>query len=348
MSDQLEAALEYLSAVTRRPDFAPDEVDRRRGLLLDRLLRRRDEPSEIAADALDEAIFGMHPYGVPLSGTPASIEALDAADLSGFWRRRARPASATLIVCGDVDPGLVRDLVAREFGDWEPAGVNETDIPTTPRVGRPAVRAGEVLLIDRPRSRQTELRLGAVGLARGEGDEIETPALVMNAILGGLFNSRINLNLREDKGWTYGARSLFVRRRLPGPFILRTAVATEATVPAFDEVLGEIAALRAELATKDEMALAANALTLSMPLQFQTATQLASRRAESVTYGLPEDYWETFPRLVRAVTATQVREAARRFLRPEELVLLAVGAVAEFADELGSLGTVDLSVEPAA
>jgi zinc protease len=226
--------------------------------------------------------------------------------------------------------------------------VNETDIPTTPRVGRPAVRAGEVLLIDRPRSRQTELRLGAVGLARGEGDEIETPALVMNAILGGLFNSRINLNLREDKGWTYGARSLFVRRRLPGPFILRTAVATEATVPAFDEVLGEIAALRAELATKDEMALAANALTLSMPLQFQTATQLASRRAESVTYGLPEDYWETFPRLVRAVTATQVREAARRFLRPEELVLLAVGAVAEFAEELGSLGTVDLSVEPAA
>ncbi|MGI9039001.1 MAG: M16 family metallopeptidase [Gemmatimonadota bacterium] len=347
MNDQLEASLAYLSAVTRRPDFEPDEVDRRRSLLLDRLRRRRDDPSEIAAEALDEALFGVHPYGVPLSGTPASVEGIDARDLSVFWRRRVRPGTATLIVCGEVDPDGVRDLVAREFGDWEATELQEEDNPPTPIVGRPAVRAGEVLLLDRPRSRQTELRLGGIGLARGEDDEIETPALVMNAILGGLFNSRINLNLREDKGWTYGARSLFVRRRLPGPFILRTAVATEASAPAFEEVLREIAAMRSELPTDDEMTLAANALTLSMPLQFQTATQLASRRAEAVTYGLPEDYWERFPRLVRAVTAEQVREAARRFLRPEDLVLLAVGDLSGVADELGSLGRVALTAAEA-
>lgn len=343
MADQLEASLAYLSAVARRPDFAPDEVDRRRGLLLDRLRRRRDDPSELAAEALDGALFGLHPYGVPLTGTPASVAGLDARDLAAFWQHRVRPDAATLIVCGDVEPDLVRDLVTREFGDWEAAEPRGDAILPTPVVTRPAVRAGEVVLLDRPRSRQTEMRVGAIGLARGEGDAVETPVLVMNALLGGLFNSRINLNLREDKGWTYGARSLFVRRRRPGPFILRTAVATEATAAAFEEVLGEIDRMRSSLVTAEEMTLAANALTLSMPLQFQTASQLASRRAEAVTYDLPEDYWERFPHLVRAVTSEQVREAARRFLRPEELVLLAVGDVSECAGQLQSLGRVALS-----
>jgi len=341
MNDQVDEVLEFLAAVTRRPDFAPAEVSRRRDMRLDQLRRRGDEPSRVAGDALDAAVFGGHPYGAPLAGTVESVERLEAAELARFWERGARPDTASLIVCGDVDPASVFDAVERRFGDWPaPGGRLAAAGPSPPAR---AVRAGDVLLFDRPGRRQTELRIGGVGIARGEvGEEA---ALVMNAILGGLFSSRVNLKLREEKGWTYGARTALLRRRHPGPFLLRTAVATESTAAAFVELLAEFERLRDDPPARAELELAAHALTRSLPLQFQTASQLAGRRAEMITYGLPDDYWERFPARVDAVEPADVRAAARRLLAPDGLVLLAVGAVAEFAVELGRLGAVHVSPE---
>lgn len=336
MNDQLAEAMEYLAAVARRPDFVPGEVARRRAMHLDRLHRRIDEPAEIAADALDAAVFGAHPYGAPLVGTIESVERLAPDDLAAFWASAARPDTACLVVCGDVSPGDVFAVVEREFGDWTaPPDAAPPRVP--PQPGRP-VRAGDVLLLDRPASRQTELRIGGIGIERAASGE--EAALVMNAILGGLFSSRINLNLREDKGWTYGARSVLLRRRRPGPFILRTAIATEATAAAFGELLEEFERLREEPPSAEELELGVNALTRSLPLQFQTASQLAARRAEAVTYGLPDDYWERFPQRIAAVGRGEVREAARRLLDPGGLVLLAVGAVAGFEPELRQVGPV--------
>lgn len=339
MNDQVDEVLEFLAAVVRRPDFAPPEVSRRRDMRLDQLRRRGDEPARVAGDALDAALFGGHPYGAPLAGTIESVGRLEAADLSEFWARGARPDTACLVICGDVDPATVLPAVEREFGDW-PAP-REAAPPATPAPPAEAVRAGEVLLFDRPGGRQTELRIGGAGIARGEvGEEA---ALVMNAILGGLFSSRINLKLREEKGWTYGARTALLRRRRPGPFLLRTAVATEATAAAFAELLGEFERLRGEPPAPEELELAANALTRSLPLQFQTASQLAGWRAEMITYELPDDYWERFPERIEAVEPAEVVDAARRLLAPRGLVLLAVGAVAEFATELGEMGPVHVS-----
>lgn len=336
MNDQLDASLEFLAAVTRHPDFAPAEVARRRDMLLDRLRRRADEPARVAADALGAAVFGAHPYGAPLVGTLDSVGALDAADLREFWNGHARPDTSCLVICGNVDPAAALAAAERELGSWvRPQTAAPANAPPSPSAAR---RAGEVLLLDRPAGRQTELRVGGVGIERGHSDE--EAALVMNAILGGLFSSRINLNLREDKGWTYGARTALLRRRRPGPFLLQTAVATEATAAAFTEIIGEFERMRDAPPTPAELELAANALTRSLPLQFQTASQLAGRRAEAVAYGLPDDYWERFPERVDAVGPDAVREAARRLLAPEGLVLLAVGAVAEFEDELGEVGTV--------
>ncbi|MFW6088575.1 MAG: M16 family metallopeptidase [Gemmatimonadota bacterium] len=341
MNDQVDEALEFLAAVARRPDFAPAEVSRRRDMRLDQLRRRGDEPARVAGDALDAAVFGGHPYGVPLVGTLESVHHLEAADLAEFWGRGARPQAACLVICGDVEPANVLAAVEHEFGDWTPP--RESAPPGEPSPPAEAVRAGEILLFDRPGRRQTELRIGGVGIARG--DIGEEAALVMNAILGGLFSSRINLKLREEKGWTYGARTALLRRRRPGPFLLRTAVATEATAAAFAEVLAEFERLRAEPPSTAELALAANALTRSLPLQFQTASQLAGRRAEAITYELPDDYWERFPERVRAVEPDDVRDAARRLLARDGLVLLAVGAVAGFAPELEELGPVHVSPE---
>lgn len=339
MNDQLDEIVEFLAAVVRGPDFVPAEVSRRRDMRLDQLRRRGDEPARIAGDALEAAVFGGHPYGAPLVGTVESVERLVATDLAGFWRRGARPDTACLVICGDVEPSAALATVEREFGDW-PAP-SEAAPPPAPSSPAGAARAGEVLLLDRPGSRQTELRIGGVGIARGGADE--EAALVMNAILGGLFSSRVNLNLREDKGWTYGARTALLRRRRRGPFLLRSAIATEVTGAAFVEVLREFERLRDEPPTSEELELAANALTRSLPLEFQTASQLVRRRAEMILYGLPDDYWERFPERIEAVRPTDVRDVARRLLAPDGLVLLAVGVVAGFEPELRELGPVHVS-----
>ncbi len=337
LSDQFSDALEFLAAVARNPNFEPAEVERIRGLRLDRIRRRQDEPAEIASIHLAEAVFGTHPYGVPLTGTSESVARLGSRELAEFWAAHVRPAAATLVICGDVDPARAIEDIERYFGDW--AGP-ETTIDAVPPIEARPVQSGTVLLVDRPSSKQTELRVAGMGLARGASDEI--PALMMNAILGGLFNSRINLNLREDKGWTYGARTVFVRRRAAGPFVLLTAVDTDVTARAYEQICAEFALMRESRPTDEELSFAANALTLSLPLQFETVGQIAGRRVESVTYGLPDDYWETFPDAVRAVTVDDVTAAARRYLAPENLVLLAVGEVAQFADELGGLGSVQV------
>jgi zinc protease len=342
LTDQFSESLEFLSAVTRSPDFETQEVERVRDLRIDRIRRRNDEPAEIASERLAEAVFGAHPYGVPLDGTLNSVAALDADMLEAFWRARAVPSAATMVVCGDVDPIRVFEVVEDHFGDWAAGGTPAETV--SPGVERP-VRSGDVLLIDRPASRQTELRIAGVGFARGA--EGEVPALLMNAILGGLFNSRINLNLREDKGWTYGARTMFARRRAAGPFLLKTAVDTEVTVGAFEQIRKEFEAMRVSVPTEDELALARNALTLTLPLRFETKGQITGHRVEAISYGLPDDYWRTFESEVRAVTPDDVLEAARRYLSPDGLVLLAVGDVARFAEELEEFGSVEVaSAEP--
>lgn len=335
LTDQVPAALQFLAAVTRHPDFASSEVERVRDLRIDRIRRRTDEPAEVASDRLAEAVFGAHPYGAPLAGTLRSVEVLAAEDLAAFWTARVDPATARMVICGDVDPPRVFDQVEAEFAEWRADESAESVLPTS--VERP-VRSGDVLLVDRPSSRQTELRIAGLGLARGAAGEI--PALVMNAILGGLFNSRINLNLREDKGWTYGARTMFIRRRSVGPFMLRTAVDTDVTVAAFEQIRGEFERMCDSKPTEEELTSAKNSLTLALPLQFETKGQVAGRRVETVTYGLPGDYWESFADAVLAVTPDEVRAEARRFLQSEGLVLLAVGDVARFADDLADFGAV--------
>lgn len=337
LSDQFSGALEFLATVARVPNFEPHDVKRVRELRLDRIRRRQDDPAEIASTHLAEAVYGAHPYGVPLTGTLETVARLGTRELESFWTERVRPTAATLVICGDIDPAQAFHDIERQFGDWSGPETTVESVP--PIAGRPD-RSGEILLVDRSASRQTELRVAGIGLARGASDEI--PVLMMNAILGGLFNSRINLNLREDKGWTYGARTMFVRRRAAGPFVLRTAVDTDVTTRAYEQIRREFKAMRESQPTDEELSFAANALTLSLPLQFETVGQIAGRRVETVTYGLPDDYWEKFPEAVRAVTAEQVTAAARRYLDPAGLVLLAVGDVARFADELSSLGTVQV------
>ena len=338
LSDTLDEALDYLAAVTLAPAFFPEEVERVRDERLDEIRRLRDEASEVASEALAAALYGDHPYGRPVRGREVTLEELDASSVRRFWERSYGARGAALVAVGDIEPGAFFDAAARRFGAWVPGAAMR-------RVGAaPEPRPGPIRLIDRSGSRQSEIRVGTVGLARGAADEVA--ALVMNAVLGGLFHSRLNLNLREDKGWTYGVRSGFTRRRAAGPFVIRAAVETGKTALAFEEILTEVRGMTERPPEGQELDLARSALTLSLPREFETTSMVASKEAERLVYGLSEDWWERLPRTVEAVTRDQVVGVAERYLDPDRLQLLVVTDAAAARDDLASLGAVSESPAP--
>jgi len=338
LSGQLEPALGVLASVALAPDFLPDEVDRCRDERLDAIRRMRDEPAEVAADVMAQLLYGDHPYGRLTRGREGSVERLDRADLVEFHARRFSPRVATLVACGDL-PDDFNDLVTACFGGWRGVEVDHRPPDTVPDVASPGI-----VLVDRPGSGQSEIRIGGIGLNRGDPDE--PAARVTNAILGGLFNSRLNMNLREDKGWTYGARSALSLRRARGPWSLRAAVETAVTGAAVREMLQEVQAMRESLPSDGEMLTAAGALTRSLPLRFETNSQVAGTIAEQVIYGLPDDYWSTFPGRIGGVSRDSVRDIAARMLDPEGLAVLVVGDADVVLPDLENVGPVTLGDVP--
>jgi zinc protease len=315
LSDVTEGALDFLATVLREPRFQEHEVDRVRGERLDEIERQFDEPAIVADHALIDAVYGKGLYARPAGGKADTVSSLQAADVRAYHAARYSSAGAVLILCGAVDGDRAADLVSARLGDW-PAVGPASPVPECP--AGPAVEGG-VIVIDRPGSPQAEIRIGTVGAAHGTQDLFSI--IVANAILGGLFNSRINMNLREDKGWTYGA---------------------------FQEMLAEIRGMTERPPDPDEMRLAKNALTLSLPLQFETAGQVAGKVARQLIYRLPADYWETYRDNVEAVTSGDVVRVCERYLTEDRLVLLAVTDAEATAGTLDALGPVTVRTVPEA
>ncbi|MXW55922.1 MAG: insulinase family protein, partial [Gemmatimonadales bacterium] len=279
-------------------------------------------------------LYGDRLYGRPAAGTGATVSEIGPEAVREFHDARFRPGGALLIACGDLDRERLMSAAKARFG------ARSGEAAPVPPPETPEPQANDLILIDRPGSPQSEIRVATVGVPYNTGDH--HAIIVANAILGGLFNSRINLNLREDKGWTYGARSSFRFRRGAGPFVARTAVESARTGPAFEEILREIETMRAAPVTDGEMKLARNALTLSLPLQFETAVQICGKVSRQRIFGLPDDYWETYRARIEAVTPDEVREVCRTYLDPGRLTLLAVGDAATAAPTLNGLGPVDV------
>ena len=334
LSEVFDEALEFLAATILDPGFPEHEVERIRRERIDEIERQADDPATVAGLATIAELYGDGLYGRPVAGAGATVSEIGPEAVRDFHDTRYRPRGALLIACGDLDRERLLSAVEARFGAWsgEAAPVSPPETPEP--------RAKGLILIDRPGSAQSEIRVATVGVPHNTADH--HAIIVANAILGGLFNSRINLNLREDKGWTYGARSSFRFRRGAGPFIARTAVETARTGPAFEEVLREIEAMRTAPVTADEMTLARNALTLSLPLQFETAAQICGKVSRQRVFGLPDDYWETYRSRIEAVTPEAVQEVCRTYLDPDRLTLLAVGDAATAEPTLDGLGPVDV------
>ena len=324
LADVLDGTLDFLRAVVREPTFASSELSRVRAEAADELERERDEADVVADHTLIRAVYGGHRYGTPSAGRPETMRSLERAGVTEFHDRRYSAEDAAVVACGDVEAGRLRDALAERFGDWEPGEGRPTPSPPP----GDAEEAGRVLVVDRPGSAQAEVRLGTVGLAYG-GDAF-FPALVGNAVLGGLFNSRINMNLREEKGWTYGATTSFHFRRVAGPFVAGAAVETGAAAAALSEILAEIRGMWERPPDDEELALARNNLVLSLPRRFETVSKVTSRVATRWIHGLPEDWWERYRERVEAVEREAAVASLRERLAPERMT----GVVVAEADEV--------------
>lgn len=327
----LPDALALMADVVIRPTLGAADFARVRELRLNRLRQLSRSATTVADRAYVSALFGAHAYGHGALGTTSSLEAVTLEDAQAFWARMYAPAAATLIVVGDIELDDVAGHAERAFGDWRPR------TPEPPPTAKPEVPFNpRVLLVDRPASPQSELRIGHVGPPRS------TPAyhalVTLNAVLGGQFTSRINRRLREEKGVTYGARTSFDFRRVAGTFSCDTSVQADATAGAVMDVLAEFERVREEAVPADELDAAQASLTRGYVRNFETAAQLARAAVQLATHGLPDDTFDRFVPGIRDVTGTAVRQAAHECVRPTEATVVVVGDASVCGAALEDIG----------
>jgi zinc protease len=332
LTDRFEAAFRLLAEVIRTPALPPREVDRLREERLAELLELKTEPRGLA----DERFAGMlyrptSRYHLPEGGSEATVDNLGDAQCRTWHSRTFVPAATTVIVCGDIEAERATAVAHEVLGDWLGPAPAHTAVDDSPSDQQPTAR-----VIHRAGAPQTELRVGHVGVPRNHPDYFDV--VVMNAILGGVFNSRINLNLRERNGYTYGAFSSIEWRRNAGPFSVSTAVATEVTAAAVRETIAELNRMRSGPPTDAELSLCTSYLEGVFPIRFETTDAIASALAAQRIFGLPEDYFATYRDRVRGVTAEAVERAARTHLHTDRLQVLAVGDRDRIVPELTALG----------
>lgn len=312
-----EELLRLLAEVVMRPVFPEDEFELYRQNTLEGLKFQRSQPSFLADEQFAKAIYGEHPYSI-VSPTPKDIEGLTTDKLTAHHGRVFNPAQATVIAVGDFDNDEFLREIEMQFGSW--AGSSEHAEISTPRA---EVRARRMIVVDRPGSSQANILLGNPAIHRGHPDFF--PVLVLNQILGAGASSRLFMNLRESKGYTYGAYSKFSARRFGGDFEASAEVRTEVVGESVGEFMQELQRIRQEPVPAGELADAINYLTGVFPLRAETQEGLMNLLVHQEVYGLPEDYLRTYRSHVAAVTAEDVRRVANAHIRPEEMTLVIVG-----------------------
>jgi zinc protease len=332
LRSRLEPGFELLAALVRESTFPAAEVERVRDERATAIVQRRGTPSSLADEAANRWLYAPgSPFARPLGGMLRTLEGVTRDDVAAFHARRYRPETTTLVAAGDISADEAQALAERWFGDWPGGGARTASAPSGPRLERTTV-----VLVDRPGAVQSEIRVGHLGVERTAADY--AAVTVMNAILGGTFSSRLNLNLRERLGFTYGAASVFAPRRLPGPFSMSTAVQTEVTAQAVAEMLRDLREMREAEVTAAELDDARNFLAGIFPLGLQTTDGVAGKLNTIATYGLADDYYDHYRDDILAVTAADVLDAARRRLWPDRAAVVIAGDAARIRGELEALG----------
>ena len=341
-ADRLPAALELLAELVLRPTFPAAEVERLRDERLNDILQAKADPRRRAEETFIGTIYAPSaPYHRPAGGTQETIEALTPATLRRAWAAGLDPRRATIVVGGDLGGQDVAAMVARLFEDWgDGSGIR----PVAPIDDASSAAGRLVRVVHRPGSVQTEIRIGHRGLRRRIPDFHALS--VMSAILGGLFNSRLNMKLREEKGYTYGASAGFDLRRAAGPFGARAAVNTEVTVPAILDTLAELTRMRKTTVTATELDAARDFLIGVFPLRFETAAAVVGALSGLVVHGLPVDELIGYRARIEAVGVDSVADAAIAHLDVDHAAIVLVGDVDAFGAALEAEGLGTLVIEP--
>ncbi len=315
---QLDSALALFADVALHPSFPANEFERIRKNRLTELLQLRDQGPAIANIAFPAIIYGSaHPYGVPLIGTEASVKALTTADLQSYYQNNFKPNNATMIIVGDVNPGQIEQKINALFGSWQRGDVPALNYGEPPKSGTTTI-----YLIDKPGAAQSSFRIGSVGVPRSTKDYFALT--VMNTILGGSFSSRLNQNLREAKGYTYGAGSRFDMRRAAGPFSASAEIVSAKTDSALLEFMKELNNIRQSVPA-DELSRAKRYLQLQLPGNFETTQQIGAALVPVALYGLPLDYFNNYVQNVEAITQADVARVAQQYINPGSLAVVIVG-----------------------
>ena len=322
--------LDLLADVARRPTFPQEELERQRVSRLASLVQQRDNADAVATAVMSAALYGpAHPYGYTELGTEPSNKAITREDLQKFWAQNFVPNNAALVVSGHIKAGELRPLVEKAFSDWQKG------TPAENAVGTPATTGARLVVVDKPGAPQTQVRVASIGVARTTPDY--EALRIMDEALGGLFSSRINLNLREQHGYTYGASSEFVFRRSAGPFLVASGVRTDVTAPAVSEILKELNRIRDSDLSADELTLAKDSLVRSLPSQFETSGRVTASTTNIYVYDLGLDYLSKLPGRLTIVDAGAVKAAAQKYIVPEKMIVVLVGDRARIAPALQKL-----------
>jgi predicted Zn-dependent peptidase len=335
---QMDSALALFGDVVLHPAFAAKDVARLKQQRLTDLLQSRDRPRDIADRVYAQVLYGAaHPYGRPATGTEQSTSAITGSDVRRFYESYYRPNNATLIVVGDVTAADVERRARVLFAGWQRRTVPETKYPaSTTSLAKPAI-----FLVDKPGAPQSSIRIGEIGVPRSTADYFALQ--VMNTILGGSFTSRLNQNLREKRGYTYGAGSGFAMRRQAGPFTARAEVTGTKTDSSLIEFMNELRSIR-DTVSSAELARAKRYLELQLPGDFETTGSIAGQLVPVVVYNLPLDFYSGYVQQIENVTQADVQRVARQYLDPAKMALVVVGDRASIESGIRALNIGDVSI----
>jgi zinc protease len=323
-----DEVLALLAEVTLAPSFPEDELELTKQNAQQNLIAQRAQPSFLATETLARVVFGEHPYAV-VSPSPESIDSMTRDRLAEFHRERFVPNNAALFVVGDVERARVLESVERLFGSWQPGAAPVARFPAPP------VRDERVLyLVDRPGSAQSNIVIANTAIKRTDPDYFR--ALVMHTILGANASSRLFMNLREEKGYTYGAYSSLDARRYAGTFRATSEVRTPVTGASLKEFFYELERMRDDEVSEKELSDAKSYLTGVFPIRLETQEGLTDQLVQIKMHGLPDDYLHIYRERVQEVTREQVREVARRIITPDVAAIVVVGDADAIYEEVKS------------
>src|SRR5438105_2038941 len=330
LKQNADAAFDLLSDVVLNPKFEPAEIDRVRKRRDTDILQLHDDPVQLVLGVLFKTVYGPeHPYGYRELGTEESNRLISRDQMQKFWQQGYAPGNSALVLAGDLTPDEAHTLSEKYFGNWKGATSKHLPPPVDVKTSR------AIYLVDKPDAPQTLEVVAGLGVPRSTADYV--PIEVMNNALGGLFSSRINMNLREEHGYTYGGFSAFVYRRGPGVFVAGGGIRTDVTAPAVHEVFKELDGIRSAPLSADELKLAKGAFSLSLAGLFETSAQTASTVGELFTYDLPLDYYKQLPGQIAEVSAGDVQRVASKYVQPDSAVIVVAGDRAKIAPELEKL-----------